>query len=599
MDRRMDQRMGQGFLKNSGDRARPRRLRHLLVSVAQALLIVLAWAPERPRAESAQGDPPLECANPKAKAFLLSAFELQKDHNTDEALAKYKKCLELDPSCVSCLYEIGWSHWKLGEWQNVIATWEAALKLDPKHAKVLEYLPTAKENLKIVEAKNKVEVFRSKTDIFVESSPKDAPVSMTFISRWQAYNPKSPSPLDHFDRDIDSPKSASFSPDGKKIYVNSLEGGKTVVFDALGTEKRGVVQHKFDGTEKFIDKKPPFDYSWPAKIKAPNKFSGKPVESVSSHGGKFLWVPYYRRNFDENGSAPAAMAIVDADNLRIVRVVGTGPIAKYVQVSPDGHFLAVSHWGDNTVGLFDIRAKQPADFKEVAKLVVDKPLSKKEMVGNRDKNCGFCLRGLAYSKDSRYLFVARMRKGGIAIFDLEAKPKPRYLGTVFGLDPGPRDLQISADGEFLYSGSNASGFIVEVRVQALLEQFQNKSTGAAVTVTPEEIGARKVFAGTGVRSIKLTTDGKYLFAAVNKISELHVYSTKEMKRISKIPVDSYPVGLALSPDGRQAWVTSQGNGLKGGNSVGVYRVQYRESEDISLSKDPRKDVSIAPKEKEP
>jgi hypothetical protein len=43
--------------------------------------------------------------------------------------------------------------------------------------------------------------------------------------------------------------------------------------------------------------------------------------------------------------------------------------------------------------------------------------------------------------------------------------------------------------------------------------------------------------------------------------------------ISKVRVDSYTVGLGVSPDGKQVWTTSQGKSGKGGNSVCVYDVQ--------------------------
>ena len=49
-----------------------------------------------------------------------------------------------------------------------------------------------------------------------------------------------------------------------------------------------------------------------------------------------------------------------------------------------------------------------------------------------------------------------------------------------------------------------------------------------------------------------------------------------MKVVSRIRADSYTVGLAVSPDGRQVWTTSQGKRGKGGNSVCVYRVTVAE-----------------------
>lgn len=550
----------------------------------QLLLLSLLFAPQILWAAE---DPPLVCKDEKAQRLLQNGFTLQKDNNTDAAFEAYSKCLEMEPDCVSCLYEIGWSHWKKGEWTDVIRVWEAALKQEPTHAKIQQFLPTARENLKIVESKNKVEIYRSKTDLMIQSTPKDAPVTMTFVGRWQAYNPAPVNPLDHYERDIDSPKSAVFSADGKTVYINSLEGARTVVFEAKGLTKTGVIQHSFKGQADLFTGQPPFDYTFPAKRKKPNEFFGKPVEGVTTHKGKFLWVTYYRRHYDDDSKWPSAMALIDTATQKIIRVFGTGPIAKYVQVSPDGTLLAVSHWGDNTVGLFDISGDDPSRFKELKNLVVESKLPAKEMKGNRDKNCGFCIRGLAFTKDSRHLFVSRMRKGGLALFDLSDRTKPVYRGTIFGINPGPRDLQISRDGEFLYSGCNSSGFITRTPVEGLLELMKDH-VSKNETVRPAAVGAVSAFAGMGVRSIKLSPDGKYLFAAVNQGSELQSYRTNDMKLISRIPVDSYPVGLDISPDGSQIWITSQGRNLKGGNSIGVFQVKYKLDDVISVSKDPRR-----------
>ena len=124
------------------------------MAVKSALIIILsffsfqaAFAATSPQ----DADPPLVCANPKAKKELIRGFELQQDTNTDEALVRYQACLKLEPNCVSCLYEVGWTYWKKGQWLNVIQTWEQALKLNPAHSKVLQFLPTARENLKIVQ----------------------------------------------------------------------------------------------------------------------------------------------------------------------------------------------------------------------------------------------------------------------------------------------------------------------------------------------------------------------------------------------------------------------------------------------------------------
>jgi len=81
--------------------------------------------------------------------------------------------------------------------------------------------------------------------------------------------------------------------------------------------------------------------------------------------------------------------------------------------------------------------------------------------------------------------------------------------------------------------------------------------------------------GAGARTICITPDGRYVFAACNMESKLYVVDTQTMKTVCKIDVDSYPVGMDLSSDGRYVFTTSQGRGNQGGNSVCIFEVEYK------------------------
>ncbi len=518
----------------------------------------------------------LHCEKKEAQDFLVKAFALQKDNNTPKAVNAYQECLKIEPDCVDCLYEIGWSYWKLGEWKKVIESWKKALKLKPDHEKIQQFLPAAENNLVMIKADIGDRIFRTKVELLKESQPAEGPLQILMVARWQSYNPKPDSVLDHYDLDIDSPKSVNFSKDGSKVYVNSLEGSKTVVLKSNGLEKLSVIKHKFNAeNESLVDAQAPFDYKF--KNKKPRLFQGKPVEAVTTHNGKYLWATYYRRNFDEMGLEPSAMAIIDTKTDAIVRVMGTGSISKYIAVSPNGKWLVVSNWGDNTVGLYDIHSAKPEEFKEAHLLVVGERLSLKNLKSDRDKDCGFCVRGLEFSEDGNYLLVTRMKGGGIAVFDLreiDQGKKPIYRGTVFGIQPGPRDIHLSPDGKSLFMGCNSSGSIAKIKTQVLIDLVKDKN-GEDVKIPTKEKPYQRKFIGLGVRSFKISPDGKYLFVAVNNTSEVVVVNAEDLSVLARLPVDSYPVGLSVSSDGTQLWVTSQGKDHKGGNSVGVFQVLDR------------------------
>jgi 6-phosphogluconolactonase (cycloisomerase 2 family) len=206
-------------------------------------------------------------------------------------------------------------------------------------------------------------------------------------------------------------------------------------------------------------------------------------------------------------------------------------------------------------------------------------MSAKAMIGDRDRNCGLCVRGLVFSKDSRYLFVSRMRDGGVSVFDLAGKSGPLFMGTVFGMVSGPRDLEITNLDQSLMMSCNSSGYVGKADSRSIIERL-GKSPGASIQAEDAGINVKKVFVGLGARSIRLSPDERHLFVSVNQTGELVAIDVDAMKIDARITVDSFPVGLDISPDGSQLWVTSQGRDAKGGNSVGIFQVRYRGEEAI-------------------
>ena len=396
-------------------------------------------------------------------------------------------------------------------------------------------------------------------------------VFLTLIERFQRYTTHVKSPHDKYDNSIYSPKSAIFlsrDSGSNKLYINSLEGFSTSVYDLDSMKRIQIIKHKFRSQNAYLfSDTTVFGYKFQYRKKDYNIFSGKPVESCFSHSGKYLWITYYRRDYDQNAASPSALAIVDTESDKIIRVMPTGPLPKMITASPDNKYIAVTHWGDNTIGLIDISSDSVANFKYIKHLVVEKQLKLKYSKGekiNRDHNCGYCLRGTVFTPDSAYLLVARMGGGGIAVFDLESKS---YIGTVFGMQDNIRHIIICNNELFI--GTNSSGYVQKTNLEEFLKQkLENKGSNDTIT------DWKSCYAGIGVRTIACTSDGKYVFAAVNNESKIVAIRSADMKIVATIKADSYPVGLSLSDDNSLLTVTSQGKKGKGGNSVMVFKVEY-------------------------
>ncbi|MBO7544684.1 MAG: hypothetical protein J6T02_03810, partial [Bacteroidales bacterium] len=100
-------------------------------------------------------------------------------------------------------------------------------------------------------------------------------ISITLIAKKQYYERSDTLTAD---TSVRSPKSVNVTPDGTKFYVNSLEGGNTVVFESYSLRKMSVVSHKITPEKDSLWTKADGLFSFHRKRKDPDTFTGKPVE---------------------------------------------------------------------------------------------------------------------------------------------------------------------------------------------------------------------------------------------------------------------------------------------------------------------------------
>ena len=439
-------------------------------------------------------------------------------------------------------------------------------------------LPSSANSINPCTAANKSAAATPASSAATPGTPVSHPVSgkevfecdslkMTLVRKIQSYCRDTASR----DGDVRSPKSVNFHPGGEKFYIHSLEGMKSVVYGFPEIEKLGTISHSFSSADKSIWAPESGLYLFNDQFKDTFTFSGKPVESTFSHGGKYLWITYYRRSFDTNAQNPSAVVVIDTQKDSIVRAFETGPLPKMIAASPNGKWLAVTHWGDNTVGLMEISSEDPADWHYAANVVIGQKLKlnyKASERVNRDVDSGLCLRGTLFTRDSEYLLVGCMcGSGGIAVINVE---KCAYLGKIHGSKPNVRHL-ICKDN-YLYASINMAGYVQRTRmfnVYAAIEELEKGAKTAKIV----EWDNCKVF--PGARTIVSSPDGRFIFAACHGSSRIAVVETRTMTMLGSIGADSYPVGLAISKDGDWLISTSQGRDGSGGNAVDVYKIEYK------------------------
>lgn len=371
------------------------------------------------------------------------------------------------------------------------------------------------------------------------------------------------------DEDINSPKSATFSKDGKKIYVNSLEGGKTVVYDAVTHQKLKTISHNFESGKGDLWLPWSGFYEFTHYPDGQNKsFMGKPVEAALTKDGRYLFVPYYRRTFDLNAQDPSALAIIDTGTDEIVAMTETGPLPKMVTVSNDGKLLAITHWGNNTVGFMDISDENPRNWKHLEPITIGQKLNLNYSLTtavNRDSGSGYLLRGTQFLPGDSLLLVSGMA-GPVAVIDVK---NHEWIGMISQLSSV---RHITMKNGLLHMSRNSAGDVITVPVDEVKKAVaEQRGTTRDFKIQ----GVRRAAAGSGARTLKVSPSGNYIFVACNSATELCVVRTEDMKVVARIPADPFPVGLDISPDGTQIVTTSQGrSGRGGGNAVNFFEVAY-------------------------
>ena len=275
------------------------------------------------------------------------------------------------------------------------------------------------------------------------------------------------------------------------------------------------------------------------------------------------------------------MAVIDTQTDSIVRMMETGPLPKMVACSHDGRHLAITHWGDNTVGLLNIEGNDPKAWHYEKLFIVDYQLKLNYSLTqsvNRDVNSGYTLRGTVFTPDDHYLLVGCMGGGGgIAVIDME---RQEYMGRVLGMRSNVRHLIIVDD--WLYLSINGAGYVQRVKLDSLL----NAARGIQNHGTANLRGWEECKVMAGARTIEASPSGRFIFAACNAGSKLCIVDTRTMKMVGAADVDSYPVGLDISKDGSIIIVTSQGRSNGGGNAVNIFHADYAEPEIVPQSPTP-------------
>lgn len=254
-----------------------------------------------------------------------------------------------------------------------------------------------------------------------------------------------------------------------------------------------------------------------------NGIRGAPVEAAAHPNGRWMYVSNYStygpgqgpEGFDacspRSPVGESTVYRVDLGTLGIDQVIPVGRVPKYLTVSPDGKWLAVTNWCS-----WDLSIIEVATGREV----------------RRSPVLGRYPRGVVIDPASSTAYVALMGQGEVVAVSLATGQVTRRITRVGG---GPRHLNLSPDGSTLYVTLNEDGGV------------------ARLDVPSGQVTAR-VATGEQPRSAALSADGRSLFVVNYESATASKIRTDTMTVEQDVSTSYHPIGITYDDESRQLWV---------------------------------------------
>ena len=312
------------------------------------------------------------------------------------------------------------------------------------------------------------------------------------------------------------PKSIVASGDGLFFAQNMMYRHNVAVFDRAGNEV-GVIPDDVDLAA--------FGVSGGAVVQ------GSPVEAAFTPDGKYVYVSNYKMFGDGYRSVAddecnrgdwedSYVYKIDVATLKIVAVVPTGAVPKFLAVSPDGSTVVVSNWCG-----FDVSFIDTATDTEVARVDV-----------------GRHPRGVAIDSNSQVAYVTVMGEHRIDVLGLQSHRLLRsYDTSVVGTTP--RHILLSDDDRYLYVSNHKMNMVRKIDLRS------GAVAGTAST-------------GTETRTMAISDDGESLYVVNYQDGTVSKVRTSDMKILQTVFSGTHPVGITYDADTRQVWVANYAGTLR-------------------------------------
>ena len=294
-------------------------------------------------------------------------------------------------------------------------------------------------------------------------------------------------------------------------------------------------------------------------------------------------------------AASGTVSVIDLAERKVIETVTVGRGVRGIAVTPDGSRIFAANSGTNDVSVIDARNhKVIANIQGMLRPLglqvepkgkhqwADSPRLYVAQSGGRSvssvdsrslevrdtMSVGVNPFTVAVSPDQKTLYVTNTFSGDVSVIDTT-----RYMGAmsnrVVGTIPvglAPHGVGFTPDGKkvFVNNSGDLSVSVIDAQKRAVI---------ATLPLATEEQKSKLERSDEGTFSIvglALTPDGQWVLSAMGSLDALGVINAATLKVEEPITVGKKPYWVAVSPDGRMAYVTNSGS-----NDVSVVELGKR------------------------
>jgi 6-phosphogluconolactonase len=222
----------------------------------------------------------------------------------------------------------------------------------------------------------------------------------------------------------------------------------------------------------------------------------------------------------------------------------------YVDVSPDGKFVALANYGGGSTALYPVADK--GSLLAASSIIVNKGSSV-----DKSRQAKPYAHSIRFSPFENRIFSADLGTDQLNIYELEGDKLVQNGQKFVKLDAGagPRHIEFYSDGNFIYVISELNSTITTFK-----RNGDNWAKFQVISTLPADFKGASYCA-----DIHISADGKYLYGSNRGHNSIAVFEinaeTKKLESLGFVPVEGdWPRNFSLSPNGDFLLVANQKSG---------------------------------------